>query len=568
MNRRDTSLNGGTGGLSPVAVASLVGVLACCGSTTAAAQQETTMTRLFAPVEIGADLSDLPVSERQTLAHIVDAARVMDGLFLQQVWAGNPSLLLSLLGDQSAAGKARLDFFLLNKGPWSRIEDNRPFVPGAPDKPAAANFYPPDATRDEIAAWFDRLDGAVRAEATGFFTTIRRSLDGEFAAVPYSLEYQGPLSLAAEHLRAAARATTQPTLRRYLESRAHSFASNDYYDSDVAWMELDASIEPTIGPYEVYEDEWFNYKAAFEAFVTVRDTAASGNLTRFSEQLQGLENTLPIDPAFRNPALGALAPIRVVNVVFTAGDANSGVQTAAFNLPNDERVVREKGSKRVMLKNVQEAKFEHVLTPISRVALPSAEQGDVTFDAFFTHILMHELMHGLGPGTITVDGVETTVRRQLRETYSTIEEAKADISGLWALHQLIDRGVLDSSLTRSMYTTFLASSFRSIRFGINEAHGRGVAIQLNSFLDAGAVTVDSDGRFTVDHSRIRGAVTALTTELMTLQATGDVGAAERILEARGVVRPAVQRVLDRLGSVPTDIQPRYITAVQLARETR
>jgi hypothetical protein len=477
-------------------------------------------------------------------------------------------LLLSLLGDQNATGKARLDFFLLNKGPWSRIEDNRSFVPGVPDKPAGANFYPPDATRDEVAAWFDRLDGAARAEATGFFTTIRRGRDGEFTAVPYSVEYQGPLAIAAEHLRAAARATTQPTLRRYLEYRADSFASNDYYDSDVAWMELDASIEPTIGPYEVYEDEWFNYKAAFEAFVTVRDTAASGNLTRFSDQLQGLEDTLPIDPAFRNPALGALAPIRVVNVVFTSGEANSGVQTAAFNLPNDERVVREKGSKRVMLKNVQEAKFEHVLTPISRVALPSAEQGDVTFDAFFTHILMHELMHGLGPGTITVDGVETTVRRQLRETYSTIEEAKADISGLWALHQLIDRGVLDSSLTRSMYTTFLASSFRSIRFGINEAHGRGVAIQLNSFLDAGAVTVDSDGRFTVDHSRIRGAVTALTTELMTLQATGDVGAAERILEARGVVRPAVQRVLDRLGSVPTDIQPRYITAVQLARETR
>ena len=568
MSRREASFSGETRGLSYVAVAFLVGILVLSASARTAAQQETTMTRLFAPVEIGADLSDLPTSERLALAHIVDAARVMDGLFLQQLWAGNPSLLLSLLGDQNATGKARLDFFLLNKGPWSRIEDNRSFIPGVPDKPAGANFYPPDATRDEVAAWFDRLDGAARAEATGFFTTIRRGRDGEFTAVPYSVEYQGPLAIAAEHLRAAARATTQPTLRRYLEYRADSFASNDYYDSDVAWMELDASIEPTIGPYEVYEDEWFNYKAAFEAFVTVRDTAASGNLTRFSDQLQGLEDTLPIDPAFRNPALGALAPIRVVNVVFTSGEANSGVQTAAFNLPNDERVVREKGSKRVMLKNVQEAKFEHVLTPISRVALPSAEQGDVTFDAFFTHILMHELMHGLGPGTITVDGVETTVRRQLRETYSTIEEAKADISGLWALHQLIDRGVLDSSLTRSMYTTFLASSFRSIRFGINEAHGRGVAIQLNSFLDAGAVTVDSDGRFTVDHSRIRGAVTALTTELMTLQATGDVGAAERILEARGVVRPAVQRVLDRLGSVPTDIQPRYITAVQLARETR
>ncbi len=566
MSRRGASFGGRIGGLT--LVAGIAALVAPTGGVTARARQETTMTRLFAPVEIGADLSDLPTSERRALAHIVDAARVMDGLFLQQVWAGNPSMLLSLLGDRSAAGEARRDFFLLNKGPWSRIEANRPFVANAPDKPAAANFYPAGATREDVAAWFDRLDAPARAAATGFFTTIRRGPDGEFSSVPYSVEYQGPLAIAAEHLRAGARATTQPTLRRYLESRAASFASNDYYDSDVAWMELDASIEPTIGPYEVYEDGWFNYKAAFEAFVTIRDAAASADLTRFGEQLQGLEDTLPIDPAFRNPSLGALAPIRVVNVVFTAGEANSGVQTAAFNLPNDERVVREKGSKRVMLKNVQEAKFEHVLTPISRVALPSDERRDVSFDAFFTHILMHELMHGLGPSTITVDGVETTVRRQLRETYSTIEEAKADISGLWALHQLIDRGVVDPSLARSMYTTFLASAFRSIRFGINEAHGRGVAIQLNSFLDAGAVTVDGDGRFAVDHSRIRDAVTMLTAELMTLQATGDVEAAEQILESRGVVRPEVQLVLDRLGGVPTDIEPLYVTAVRLARETR
>ncbi len=567
MNRRGTSFNDRIGSLALAWVA-LVGVMALTGGTTTRARQDTTMTRLFAPVEIGADLSGLPASERQALAHIVDAARVMDGLFLQQVWAGNPSLLLSLLGDQSPSAVARLNFFLLNKGPWSRIENNRPFIPGTPDKPAGANFYPPDATRDEIAAWFEQLEPSARSEATGFFTTIRRGLDGQFVAVPYSLEYQGPLAIAAQHLRAGARATTQPTLRRYLEQRAASFTSNDYYESDVAWMELDASIEPTIGPYEVYEDEWFNYKAAFEAFVTVRDAGASASLTRFGDQLQGLEDTLPIDPSFRNPSLGALAPIRVVNVVFTAGEANSGVQTAAFNLPNDERVVREKGSKRVMLKNVQEAKFEHVLAPISRVALRESDQSEVTFDAFFTHILMHDLMHGLGPGTITVDGAETTVRRELRETYSTIEEAKADISGLWALHQLIDRGVLDTSLARSMYTTFLASTFRSIRFGINEAHGRGVAIQLNAFLDAGAVTVDDDGRFSVDHSRIRDTVTALTAELMTLQARGDVEAAERILDTRGVVRPEVQRVLDRLGSVPTDIQPRYVTAVQLARQTR
>jgi len=378
------------------------------------------------------------------------------------------------------------------------------------------------------------------------------------------MEYQGPLAIAATHLRAAAMATTQPTLRRYLDTRAEAFESNDYYDSDVAWMELDSTIEPTIGPYEVYEDEWFNYKAAFEAFVTVRSDAETANLARFGDHLQNLENTLPIDPRFKNPTLGALAPIRVVDVVFTAGDANRGVQTAAFNLPNDERIVREKGAKRVMLKNVQEAKFEHVLTPISAIALPDTERADVSFEAFFTHILMHELMHGLGPSTITVDGRQTTVRRELRETYSTIEEAKADVSGLWALHQLIDQGVVDRSLERSMYTTFLASTFRSIRFGINEAHGRGVAIQLNTFLDAGAVTVDITGRFSVDHSRIRDAVSALTTELMTLQATGDFDAAEQMLDTRGVIRPQVQRLLERLSDIPIDIQPRYVTADALA----
>ena len=545
-----------------------IGLLAAVGVTTMGAQQETTMTRLFVPVEIAADLSGLPGSERDALAHIVDAARVMDGLFLEQVWAGNPAMLLSLLNNQSATGVARLDFFLLNKGPWSRIEDNRRFVPGAPEKPPGANFYPVDATRDEIAAWFNQLEGQARREATGFFTTIRRGADGGFSIIPYSVEYQGPLAIAAEHLRAAARATAQPTLRRYLESRATAFASNDYYDSDVAWLELDASIEPTIGPYEVYEDEWFNYKAAFEAFVTVTDEQDTANLTRFGAQLQSLEDALPIEPGFRNPALGVLAPIRVVNVVFTAGDANSGVQTAAFNLPNDERVLREKGSKRVMLKNVQEAKFQRVLSPIARTVLTAADQREVSFDAFFTHILMHELMHGLGPSTITVDGRESTVRQELRETYSTIEEAKADISGLWALHQLIDRGEVETSLARSMYSTFLASTFRSIRFGINEAHGRGVAIQLNTFLDTGAVTVDAGGRFAVDYTKIRGAVTELTSELMTIQARGDIRAAETLLKTRGVIRPEVQRVLDRLSGIPIDIEPRYTTAEQLARDTR
>ena len=555
------------GGVGTVLLAAAVAG-ALTGATAAARGQGTTMTRLFAPVDIGADLSGLPDSERRALGHIIDAARVMDGIFLEQVWAGNPATLISLAEDRSAAGLAALDYFLLNKGPWSRIENDRPFVAGAPSKPEGANYYPAGATREEVAAWLDGLEGPARTAATSYFTTIRRAPDGGFTSVPYSLEYEGPLAIAAAHLLAAARATAEPTLRRYLETRAAAFASNDYYDSDVAWMELDATIEPTIGPYEVYEDEWFNYKAAFEAFVTIRDAAETATLERFGAELQGLEDTLPIDPRFRNPALGALAPIRVVNVVFTAGDANSGVQTAAFNLPNDERVVREKGSKRVMLKNVQEAKFRRVLAPIGQVTLRPAEQREVSFEAFFTHILMHELMHGLGPGTITVDGRRTTVRQELRETHSTIEEAKADVAGLWALRELIDRGVVDRSLERSMYTTFLASTFRSIRFGIDTAHGRGIAIQLNTFLDAGAVIVDVDGRFAIDHGRIRDAVTALTRELMTVQATGDFDAAQRILETRGVASPAVRQALDRLGHIPIDIQPRFVTAEALAADPR
>ena len=300
-----------------------------------------------------------------------------------------------------------------------------------------------------MEAWIAGLPADERQRATGFFTTVRRTPPGSpqpFVVVPYSLEYQGELARAADLLREAAAQTAQPTLKRFLETRAAAFLSNDYYESDVAWMELDASIEPTIGPYEVYEDQWFNYKAAFESFITVRDEAESEKLARFSSELQEIENHLPIDPALRNPSLGALAPIRVVNEIFAAGDANRGVQTAAFNLPNDERVVKAKGTKRVMLKNVQEAKFRIVLLPISTVALAPADRAHVVFDAFFTHILMHELMHGLGPHNIRVGGRETTVRQELKETYSAIEEAKADVSGLWALQYLVDKGSLPNTM--------------------------------------------------------------------------------------------------------------------------
>jgi hypothetical protein len=524
-----------------------------------------TMAARFAPVEGGGGFSALPATERQALTKLVEAAKVFDALFLRQVWDGNESLLLGLARDNSPLGLARRHYFLINKGPWSRLDHNEPFIAGVPPKPPQANFYPAGATKEEVEAWLKGLSAAERTRATGFFTTIRRGPDGRFIAVPYSLEYQGELARVATLLREAAGLTTQPTLKSFLEKRAAALLSNDYYDSDIAWMGLDASIEPTIGPYETYEDEWFGYKAAFEAFITLRDDAETQKLARFSSELQEIEDNLPIDPKYRNPKLGAAAPIRVVNTVFSSGDANRGVQTAAFNLPNDERVITEKGSKRVMLKNNQEAKFRMVLQPISNVALAADDRKRVSFDAFFTHILMHELMHGLGPHNITVGGRATNVRQEFKDAYSTIEEAKADISGLFALQFLVDREKLDKSFNDTMYTTYLASMFRSIRFGINEAHGRGVAIQLNYFLDNGGVTVAQDGTFAVNAERIKKNVTDLTRDIMTMQATGDAQAGKQMLEKLGVVRPQVQAVLDKLKDVPVDIEPRFVTADQLLK---
>lgn len=509
----------------------------------------------FDPVDISADLSALPPIERQALDEMLAAARLIDGLFLQQVWADNPSLLLRLAGDTSPEGKARLHYFLINKGPWSRLDENAPFIDGVGPKPPQANFYPADATKEEVETWMNTLRGADRQLALGFFSTIRRNASGSLMAVPYSVEYQNTLTEAAAHLRKAAALTTQPTLKRFLDLRADAFRSNDYYASDVAWMELDASIEPTIGPYETYEDTWFGYKAAFEAFITLRDDVETQKLNVFGGELQGLEDALPIDPKYRNPKIGAMAPMRVVNVVFSAGDGNRGVQTAAFNLPNDDRVIREKGSKRVMLKNTQEAKFTHVLTPIAQVAIAPADRDKISFDAFFTHILMHELMHGLGPHV--VHGTETPVREALKDTYSALEEAKADISGLWALARLADKGTVSKEVARTMYTTFLASSFRSIRFGLTSAHGRGQVLQLNYLLDNGAVVVNADGTFSIVDTKIGEAVANLTRDILTLQAVGDYSAAQQMLKTMVVVRPQVQAVLDKLTNVPVDIEPRF-----------
>ena len=510
----------------------------------------------FSPTTLTADTSKLTPKDRQALDKIIAAAKLFDPLFLRQVWSGNEALEKKLQADKSAVGRARLHYFYINDGPWSRLDNKEPFIEGVPAKPHGASYYPEDMTKEEFNTWLQTLPEAEKQKATGFFHLIRRGSDKKLTIVPYSQAYKDVLEPAAKLLREAAALTTNATLKDFLNKRADAFGSDDYYASDVAWMDLDSPIDVTIGPYETYEDELFSYKAAFEAYVTLRDDAETAKLAKFSSHLQELENNLPIDPRYRNPKLGAASPIRVVNLVFSSGEGNSGVQTAAFNLPNDERVIKEKGSKRVMLKNTQDAKFNKTLVPISRVVLAPADQSALAFDSFFTHILCHELMHGLGPHNIKINGQETTPRKQLKELYSAIEEAKADMTGLWALQFMIDRGIIEKQMERTLYTTYLASMFRSVRFGITEAHGRGVALQFNYLTDEGAIKFnEANGTFSIDHAKIKDSVRKLTTELLTMEAEGSYDKAKAILDKFAVIRPPMQQALDRLKDVPVDIEP-------------
>jgi len=522
------------------------------------------MTGRFAPVELRADTSKLSAGDRAALQKLIEASRIINQIFLRQLWSGNPALESKLRLDTSPLGKARLEYFLLNKGPWSELDDHKAFLDGVPEKkPLGAGFYPPDMTREEFEARVKTMSPAAKAEAEGFFTVISRDAKGGLRATPYSDAYKFVLQACARLLRDAAKLTPNPTLKRFLETRAKAFLTNDYYESDMAWMDLDAPIDITIGPYETYNDELFGYKAAYEAYVNIRDDAETAKLKFFGDHLQEIENSLPIDPKYRNQKLGALSPIRVVNQVIAAGDGDHGVKTAAYNLPNDERVVHEKGSKRVMLRNVQEAKFASNLVPISKKVLAGKAQESLSFEAFFTHILAHEMSHGIGPHQITVAGKATTPRQELKELYSAIEEAKADVLGLYMLQHFYDKGYMKPEETK-LYTTYLASSFRTLRFGLHEAHGKGMAIQFNYLVDKGAF-VNQNG-WQVDFTKIKGAVRDLAHELLTIEATGDYAGAKKLLDTMAVLRPEVAATIIHVGDVPVDILPAFVTADEVAPE--
>ncbi|HZD94953.1 MAG TPA: hypothetical protein VE133_11910 [Candidatus Sulfotelmatobacter sp.] len=532
------------------------------------------MTARFAPAPLNVDLSGLSAGDKKGLAKLIEAGHLVNDIFMQQFWSGDQALYRKLQQDKTPLGRTRLHYFWINKGPWSEIDEHKAFLPGVPSKkPAGANFYPKDMTKEEFEAWAKTLSPAEKEQAEGFFTVIRRGTDKKLKLVPFSTEYKADLDRAARLLNEAAALTDNASLKKFLATRAAAFSSNDYFESDMAWMDLDAPVDVTIGPYETYNDELFGYKAAFEAYINVRDEKESTRLAFLGQHLQEIENNLPEDPQYRVAKLGAAAPIRVVNEVFAAGDGNHGVQTAAYNLPNDDKVVQQKGSKRVMLKNIQEAKFKSTLEPISKVVLQPAAQQDLSFELFFTHIVAHELTHGLGPHQIKVNGRDTNPRLELKELYSAIEEAKADVTGLFALQYLMtqaEKGAIQAPLPhgqeaeRKLYTTYLASSFRTLRFGLQDSHAKGMAVQFNYFLDKGAFVANADGTFSVDLGKMKDAVAGLDRVLLTLEATGDYAGAKKLMSEMMVLRPEVQRALERLKSVPTDIEPKFVTADVLA----
>ena len=520
------------------------------------AQMETLKRKIaqFVPTEIRYDRSLLNERQQKVVEYLYRASTLIDTIFLDQVYAKNFEILHRLQQAHDPLAKLQLEYFRIMFGPFDRLDHDKPFIGNDP-KPKGANFYPADMTREEFEGWI-KTHPQDEAAFTSEVTVIRRNAQG-LVAIPYSQYYKKWLDRAAFYLRKAAEFTDNPSLKKYLLLRAKAFASNDYFESDMAWMDLkDNTIETIIGPYEVYEDELFNYKASFESFVTIKDPQESAKLAKFADYLTDMEKHLPIPDQYKNFNRGSESPIVVVQEIFSAGDTKAGVQTLAFNLPNDERVREAKGSKKVLLKNLHEAKFEKLLKPIALRIMDRDQLPYVTFAGFFNHTLMHEISHGLGPGNIVVNGRKTTVQKELKETYSSIEECKADVLGMYNDLYMIEKGVYPKSFEREIWATFLAGIFRSIRFGINEAHGAGNALIFNYLLQKGAYEYDAQNKFVrVNWQKIAPAVTSLARVLLTIQATGDYEGAKKLLAQYAKETPPITALRAKLTDLPVDIRP-------------
>lgn len=508
----------------------------------------------FAHAVITADVANLPENERKALDALIEAARHLDPIFDRQAYAGNPALAETLAADQSELGQARHTYFRIMRGPWDRQDHHAPFAIDRA-RPPGAGYYPEDLTEQDLRAYL-AAHPADEAALTGVFTVVRRDGD-RLVAVPYSEAYAEWLAPAAQKLEEAAAITSNESLAKFLRSRAAAFRGNDYYQSDKDWMDLDSRVEITIGPYETYEDSLLGQKAAFEAFVTVADPAASARLTKFKQLLPAMEQNLPVPDEVKTKR-GAESPIRVVDLVFAAGDARKSVQTIAFNLPNDERVRKEKGAKKVLLRNVIETKFAAIMKPVGERVIAAEQSHLLDAEAFFQETLFHELSHSLGPAFVQGDPSKGEVGKALGASDAALEEAKADVMGAYNILYMIEEGHFPGEFHDKLLVTYFAGLLRGVRFGVAEAHGQGAALQINRFLEEGAVTFDdATARFTVHTAKLVTSIEKLVHDIALWQHQGDKAAVDAALAAYGKLTPPIAGALAKLSDIPVDIRPRY-----------
>jgi hypothetical protein len=497
----------------------------------------------YTTVRLTTDLSVLSERERQMIPLLIEAADEMNPLFWQQAYGNGDSLLESLTDPDLRR------FVEINYGPWDRLNGNEPFLEGVGPKPAGANFYPADMTQEEFEA-----AAASNTDLRNLYTLVRRDSSGKLVAVPYHVAFADNLQRAADKLREAARLADDEGLRRYLELRAEALLTDDFHASDLAWMDMkNNTIDVVIGPIETYEDQLYGYKAAYEAYVLVKDQEWSRRLARYAELLPALQRGLPVPDEYKQESPGSDSDLNAYDVIYYAGDANAGSKTIAINLPNDEQVQLEKGTRRLQLKNAMQAKFEQILVPIANEIIAEDQRSHVTFDAFFGNTMFHEVAHGLGiKNTLTGGG---TVRDALRDHYTTMEEGKADVLGLYMVTALQQQGEYETDLMDN-YVTFLAGIFRSIRFGAASAHGRANLIRFNFFEEYGAFSRDEEtGHYRVNVEQLQEAMNALSERILRLQGDGDYEAVSDFVEQYGVMSPQLQSDLDRISraGIPVDV---------------
>lgn len=540
--------------LRPLGLAlALTTVLAACqpaaqdpvpAADTAAEPADTIAAKVAAYTEVtlSADLSHLSEGDRLAIGLLLQAGEIMDGLFWKQVY-GDRDGLLSTIDDP-----ATRRFVEINYGPWDRLDNDAPFVDGVGPRPPGARFYPADMTKEEFAA-------ADLPGQDSLYTILSRDEGGKLMVVPYHVEYGIELKQAADLLRQAAEVASDEGFRNYLKLRAEALTTDDYQPSDMAWMDMKTSpIDVVIGPIESYQDALYGTKAAFEAFVLVKDIEWSQRLAKFAQHLPALQRGLPVDEQYKAEMPGTDADLNAYDAIYYGGDANAGAKTIAINLPNDEEVQLAKGSRRLQLKNAMRAKFDTIMLPISAQLIAEDQLGHITFDAFFENVMFHEVAHGLGIKN-TLDG-KGTVREALTGLASSYEEGKADILGLYMIGKLGEMGELDAARRRDNYVTFLAGIFRSVRFGASSAHGRANMVAFNWLQREGAFSRDeATGRYRVDFDRMQAAVDSLSAKILTLQGDGDHAGAKALQDELGGIGPTLQADLERIekADIPVDI---------------